>query len=81
MVNFKIYDFKDWEANNYNTHIAQHLRNKDNQTMKFGQLIEYNARNIFLKKSYKKSGEGVRPRPFYKNSKLSIYLDQESRML
>ena len=23
-------------------------RSKDNQTMKFGQLIEYNMRNIFL---------------------------------
>ena len=26
------------------------------QTMKFGQLIEYNMRNIFLKKSYTKYG-------------------------
>ena len=25
-------------------------RSKDNQTMKFGQIIEYNMRNIFLKK-------------------------------
>ena len=27
---------------------------KNNQTMKFGQLIEYNMRNIFLKKLYTK---------------------------
>ena len=26
-------------------------RRKDNHTMKFGQLIEYNMRNIFLEKS------------------------------
>ena len=26
-------------------------RSKDNQTIKFGQLIEYNIRNIFLEKS------------------------------
>ena len=26
-------------------------RSKDNQTMKFGQLIEYNLRNIFLEKN------------------------------
>ena len=26
-------------------------RNKDNQTMKFGQLIECNMKNIFLEKS------------------------------
>ena len=29
------------------------LRSKGNQTMKFGQLIEYNLRNIFLEKSLK----------------------------
>ena len=28
-------------------------RNKDNQAMKFGQLIEYNMRNIFLETLYK----------------------------
>ena len=27
---------------------------KGNQTMKFGQLIEYSNRNIFLQKSYRK---------------------------
>ena len=35
--------------------IAKHilpniLQSKENQTMKFGQLIEYNKRNIFLQK-------------------------------
>ena len=30
------------------------LRSKGNQTMKFGQLIECNMRNIFLEKSYTK---------------------------
>ena len=30
------------------------LRSKGNQTMKFGQLIEYNMRNIFIEKSYTK---------------------------
>ena len=29
-------------------------RSKGNQTMKFGHLIEYSMRNIFLKKSYTK---------------------------
>ena len=45
--------------------------------MKFGQLIEYEMRNIFLKE---KCGEAS-PRPFYKKSKLSISLDQHSEML
>ena len=31
-------------------------RSKGNETMKFGQLIEYNVRNIFLKESYTKYG-------------------------
>ena len=29
-------------------------KRKGNQTMKFGQSIEYNVRNIFLRKSYRK---------------------------
>ena len=42
-------------------------RNKGSQTMKFGQLIAYNIKNIFLEKSYTKcSGETI-PRPFSKN--------------
>ena len=52
-------------------------RIKDNQTMKFGPLIEHNTRNIFLKISYTKCGGKASPRPFYKKSKLSISLDQQ----
>ena len=41
--------------------IAMHIipnisRNKGNQAMKFGQLIEYNMKNIFLGKSCEKCG-------------------------
>ena len=43
---------------------------KGNQTTKFGQLIEYNMRNIFLEKSYTKYGEETIPRPFSKKSKI-----------
>ena len=32
------------------------------QTMKFGQFIEYNMRNIFLEKPYKKCGGEASPR-------------------
>ena len=42
--------------------------------MKFGQLIEYNIRNIFLGKSYIKR-VGERPRPFPRKLKLRISLD------
>ena len=40
-------------------------RNKDNQAMKLGQLIEYNMRKIFLEKSYTKCG--VSPHHFLKH--------------
>ena len=44
--------------------------------MKFGQLIEYNMRNISVEKSYaKRAGETI-PRLLSKKSKLSISLDQ-----
>ena len=36
-------------------HILPNIsQSKDNQTMKFGQLIEYNNRNIFLQKLCRK---------------------------
>ena len=48
--------------------------------MKFGQLIEYNARNIFLEKSYTKFGGETSPRPFYGELKLSISLEQYAKV-
>ena len=48
--------------------------------MKFGQLIECNMRNIFLKKSYTKCVGEASHRPFSKKSKLSISLDQWSNV-
>ena len=44
--------------------------------MKFGQLKEYDIRNIFLEKSYTKCGGDTIPRSLSKNSKLSISLEQ-----
>ena len=32
---------------------------KGNQTMEFGQLAEYNIRNIFLEKPYTKRGRSI----------------------
>ena len=61
--------------------IAMHIlpsisRSNDNQTRKFGQLIEYKMRNIFLETSYTKCCGETIPRPFSKKSKLSIFLHQ-----
>ena len=56
-------------------------RSKDNRAMAFGPLIEYNMRNIFFEKWYTEcSGETI-PWPFSKKSKLSISLDQQSKVL
>ena len=51
-------------------HILPYIsKSKDNQTTtKFGQLIEYNMRNIFLDKLYTSFGGEASPRPFYQNS-------------
>ena len=51
-------------------------RSKGNQTMKFGHIIEYNTRNIFLQKPYPKCGGRNYLQTLYKKSNLSISLDQ-----
>ena len=48
--------------------------------MKYDQLIDYNVRNIFLKKSYTKYDGETSPRPISEKLKLSISLDQESKV-
>ena len=49
--------------------------------MKPGQSIEYNLSNILFEKSYTKCGGETIPGPFSKKSKLSISLDQYSKIL
>ena len=49
-------------------HILTNIsRSKGNQSMKFGQLIEHNKREIFLEKSYTKRDRETISRPFLKN--------------
>ena len=45
---------------------------KDNQTMKFGQLIDYNKMNIFLQKSHRKWGRETSSRSLFVFNKLCI---------
>ena len=47
-------------------------RSKVNQAIKFGQLIEYKMRNIWLKKLYTKCGGYSSQGAFSEKSKLSI---------
>ena len=52
--------------------------------MKFGQLMKYKMRHIFLEKLYTKYENMVEtlfPNPFPKKSKLSISLQQQSSLL
>ena len=49
--------------------------------MKFRQLTECNTKNIFLKISFRQFGTETIPRLFTKKSKLSISLDQQSKIL
>ena len=47
-------------------HILPNIsQSKGNQTMKFGQLIEYNKSNIFLQKLCRKSGKETSSRPLF----------------
>ena len=48
--------------------------------MKFSQLIECNMRNIFLEKSYTECDGEISPRLFSEKWKLSISLDQLSKI-
>ena len=63
-VNFKIYDVTNCITNNYNAHIIS--RSKDNQTIKFDHLIEYNIKNIFVERSYTKCVGGSSPKLLFK---------------
>ena len=49
--------------------------------MKFGQLIEYNMRNVFVENSYTKCDGETIPRSFSKKSKLNLSLDLYSNVL
>ena len=52
------------------------LRSKGNQTMKFGQLIECNIRNILFGKSFTKCSGETSFQHFSEKLKMSISLNQ-----
>ena len=45
--------------------LANISQSKGNQTMKFGQLVEYNKRKISLLKLCQKRGRGTSSRPLF----------------
>ena len=66
----KICDVTTTLTNNCKHILTNISRSKANQAMKFGQLIEYNLRSIFFKKSHTKCGGKTIPRPFFKKIKI-----------
>ena len=48
-------------------------RSKANQKIKFGQLIEYIMRNLFLENSYTKCVGESSPRPFFSKNQNRAY--------
>ena len=89
--------FSDPYLKNQNGESLDIFRSKGNHAMKFGQLIEYITRNIFVEKSYTKSSGDTRNifveksytkcagetifRPLSKKSKWSMSLDQYRQVL
>ena len=58
-------------------HILPNIsQSQSNQTMKFGHLIEFNMRDIFLEIFNIKCVGETSPRPFSEKLKLSMSLDQ-----
>ena len=72
-VNFKIYDVTSGIIKIQIDILPDISRSKGNQKMKFGQLVGYNMRNIFLEISCTKHGGETSP--YLKKSKLSILLN------
>ena len=58
-------------------HILSNIfHSKGNQTMKFGELIEYNKRNIFFQKLCRKWGKETGSKPLYFLRKLNLRWNQ-----
>ena len=75
MILIHMHDFVNWKKIFTINILPCVPRSKGNQTTKFGQLIEYNMKNIFLEKSYTKFPEKISHSLFSKKSKLDISLD------
>ena len=60
-------------------HILPNIsQSKGNQTIKFGQLIEYNKRNIFFQKLCRKLNRETSSRPHYFFKKKSLLCGETS---
>ena len=47
-------------------HILPNIsRSKGNQTIKFGQVIQHNKKNIFIQKSFRKQNREISFRPLF----------------
>ena len=62
-----VFTFWSYRGNGlFTIHLLPNIsRSKDNEILKFGQEIEYNNRNIFLRKSCRKLGRETSFRPLF----------------
>ena len=70
-TNFKIYDVTTWLTITINI-LSNILQSKGNETIEFGQLIEYDKTNIFLQISCRKWGRETSSRPLFVFKKVYI---------
>ena len=77
----RLHNFHERALVRGNTVLPTILRSKGYQTMKSGQLIEYNIRHILLAKSFPKCVGEFIPRSFSQKSKQNTSLDQKSKVL
>ena len=80
-ANFKIYEVTPGKQTTAKLILSNISQIKGSQTMTYCKFIEHNMRNIFLKKSFTKCGGETITRPYPKKSKLSISLDEQSKVL
>ena len=75
-----IYDVTTWKQTFAMHRLSNISGSKRNQAMEFSESIEHNMQNFFLEKSYLEcSGEAIL-KPFSKKLKLSVSLNQQSKV-
>ena len=76
LVDFNFWRHNLWETNNCNTHIAQYLKKQRQSDSEIWSINRKQLEKYFSWKLYAKCGGETIPRPFSKNQKSIISLDQ-----
>ena len=79
-VNFKTLGDTTWLLNNILNTLPNISRSKGNQTMKIGQLIQYNRKNV-VENHTQNVPEKLFRDPYPNKSKFSLSVDQQCKVL